>query len=806
LARLRALIAAAVGGGAALGARGLLRRSLPQPGLVKVAGLDDEVEILRDRWGVPHVYARCDHDLFFGNGVVHAEDRLFQMELNRRAARGRLSELFGSATLHVDRFMRTVGLGRAAEAEVELLDRETREMLDAYVAGINWAIEARPRPPELLLLRHHPEPWTIVDSLAWAKLMGWGISGNWGSEMVRARLAARLGPDLLAQLDPRYPVGGWLTGPGAALGSATTSLDESFALVRELTGLGHFGGSNAWSVAASRSESGGALLAADLHLGPAMPSIWYELSLDATDVHGNGTRVAGASLAGIPGIVNGHNGHVAWGTPASLADVQDLFLERADPANPRRFARDDGWEDARVIREEIRVSGQPRWHVEEVVVSSTGVLITPLLDGVDAPVSLRTTAAEASRTLSAGRRLQSARSWDEFRAAIADWGTPSLSFVYADAAGNVGYQMAGMVPRRRPGAAVVPSPGWDTSYHWQGFLSVDELPHVFNPPDGFVANANNRPVGHDYPHPLGEDWCDAYRVGRIVELLRARPTHDRESMADIQRDTRSIAAVEFVERVRAILGDELPIDPLERAALRRLYEWDGDVAADSVAATIYQYGRARLLQFLYSLKLGDLLNLYLGAAPHGFSGSSFLWRASSHLLGAMADPDWPEKMGHRGLTWRDLVLIGLGEGVSALRLSLGEDLERWQWGRVHKAHFDSPFARVKPLKVVMNRGGYPIGGDGDTPLQTGAAPWNLEAPASVVPSVRLIVDFGALGSSRIVHPGGQSGNPFSRHYDDQIPLWLRGEYHPLLWSRADVEAELESETRLIPADELWPSP
>ncbi|HEY3109986.1 MAG TPA: penicillin acylase family protein [Chloroflexota bacterium] len=760
---------------------------------------------MRDRWGIPHVYARSEHDLFFGNGVVHAEDRLLQMELNRRAARGRLSELIGPATLEVDRFMRAIGLERAARAEIALLDPPTRAMIDAYAAGVNWAIESRPRPPELLALRHSPQPWTDLDTLAWAKLMGWGISANWGSELARARLVTSLGPELAAELEPVYPPGGFLIGEGVGLAAASAPLRESFEIVRELTGLGQFAGSNAWAVAPSRSATGGALLASDLHLAPAMPSVWYELTLHASD--GRGLDLAGVSLAGIPGIVNGHNGQIAWGTPASLADVQDLYVERPHPDDPRLFARGDGWERAEVVREEIRVRGRRRCHLEEVLVSSNGVVITPLLRGVEVPVSLRTTAAEASRTLRAGRMLLHARGWAEFRAALADWGTPSLSFVYADRAGNIGYQMAGLVPRRgRKATATVPSPGWDPDYGWQGFLSIDELPHVENPPEGFVAAANNQPIGPSYPFALGSDWCDSYRIGRIVELLRARPRHDRASMAAIQLDVRSNAAREFVARVREILGDEQPLDPLERDALARLYSWDGSMAVDSVAASIYQYARARLVTFLYAPRLGELLDLYLGVAPHPFSGSSLLWRSSSHLLAALADPDWPEKMGHPGLTWRDVLLIGLGEGVSALRQGLGEDPQGWQWGRIHTLRLEHPLARLRPLRRLLSRGGYPIGGDGDTPLQTGAAPWNVEAPVAVVPSNRQIVDLDDPGRSASVIPGGQSGHPLSRHYADQIELFRRGEYHPMLWTRADVEASLEAETRLLPTDELWPRP
>lgn len=803
MGRLRT--AALIAGAAAIGVRRALRRPLPRPGLYPIAGLDDEVEILRDHWGVPHVYARTQHDLFFANGVVHAEDRLWQMELNRRAAAGRLSEVFGEATLEVDKFMRRIGLARAAKAELAMLDAESRGVLEAYAAGVSWAIDTRPRPIEMLIARHWPEPWTLLDSLAWAKLMGWGLAVNWDAELARTRLAHRLGPERAAELDPLYPAAAWLTADyGGTVDAAAKCVLEAYRAVRDLTGLGALGGSNAWAVSPARSRGGGALLAGDPHLAPSMPCVWYEIGLDATDASGQGHRATGASLPGLPGVVIGHNGHIAWSVTASLADVQDLFVEQADPANPRRFRRGDGWEEAEVVREEIRVKGWPRWHTEEVLVSSNGPVVTPLLPGVVAPISLRSSGIEPAPTLRAGLKLNQARNWPEFRAALADWGTPSLSFVYADRAGNIGYQMAGRIPRRKKGLGAVPAPGWDPEHGWEGYLTIDELPNVYNPPDGLLATANNRPYGDEYGHVIGVDWCDAYRIGRIAERLRAEPTHDVASMTRIQLDVTSIAAREIVKRWRCLLEGAEPIDPLERVALGGLLEWSGELAVDSPGAALYATMRVRLLRLLYGPEMGDILEVYLGERAHPFGGlSSFAWRSSSLLIRALDDPSWPERAGHRGLSWRELLLVALGEAVSTLRIEQGESLEGWRYGAVHQVAFDHALARVKPLKHFLSRGPYPIGGDVDTPLQAGSAAGRVGGNVSWAPSYRQVVDFGDLRRSASVLTTGQSGHPSSRHYDDMIPLWLAGRYHPMLWERGDVEAHLAAETRLIPTDERW---
>jgi penicillin amidase len=758
---------------------------------------------LRDRWGVPHLYARSDHDLFFANGVVHAEDRLWQMELNRRAATGRLSEMFGERTVEVDRMMRRLGFARVARAEIELLDPQSRAALEAYVAGVNWAMEARQRPFEMHLLRHWPEPWTLVDTLAWAKLMGWTLSVNWDTEVARVRLLKRLGPVIASELEPLYPAGGWITAHGEEIATATGSLVDSFRELSEVTGLGWLSGSNAWAVAPERSASGAAMLANDMHLAPGMPAVWYELSLSTDGLH-----CVGCSLPGIPGIVVGHNGRIAWGFTASLADVQDLFVEQVHPQDSRRFRRGDGWEQAHVVVEEIRVKGKPRWQTEEVLTGSNGVIMTDLLPGGDATIAMRAAPLEASRTFSAGMRLMRARGWAEFREAMADWGTPSLGVAYADADGNVAYQMVGQLPMRGAGDGSVPVPGWDAAYAWRGWVPFEELPSRLNPTEGFIATANNKPHGDDYPYAIGADWCDRYRVGRIVELLRARQKHDRASFRAIQLDTTSVAARDFVAEVVRILADEQPVDPLEREALRILRVWDGNLAPDSAPAVVYELLRMQLLRFLYTPQLGDLVDVYLGAAPGGRAGgSSYSWRQSSRLVASMRDAEWPEKRGHAGLSWRDVVLICLGGAVTRLRLEHGEDAGGWDWGRVHQLTFEHPLARAaQPLRRLLNRGPFRVGGDVDTPMQIGAPGYRPDGAVSWVPSYRQIVDFADVRGAQSIHTTGQSGHPGSRHYADLMPMWLAGEYHPMLWERADVEANLESESRLLPTDELWPKP
>ena len=790
---------------AAIG-RAVGRRSLPRAGIVRIAGIDGEIEVLRDRWGIPHIYASSSHDLFFANGVVHAEDRLFQMEINRRAATGRLSEIFGALTYGVDRFIRHIGIHRVAREEIGLLDAESLSRLRAYVAGVNWVIESRPRPLEFLALRHRPDPWTEVDTLAWAKLMGWTLGTNWESELARVRLIEQVGPAAAADLEPIYPDWGWMSAGGDGKQHAVGSVNRSYDDLLAITGLSRIGGSNAWAVAARRSVSGGALLANDMHLAPSMPSPWYAIHLES-HADCDEFRAAGASLPGVPGIIVGHNGSVAWGFTASLADVQDLYVQRPHPEDPRRFARGGGWEDARVVIEEIRVRGEPRWRREEVVLTSQGPIITPLIEGATVPLALQTSSLIPMATLSAGFRMLRARNVREFRESLRGWGMPSVGVVFADTAGSIGVQTTGAIPLRGRGDGSVPQPGWEADFAWKGMISFDELPGAVDPEEGFVATANNRPASLDYPYAIGTDWCDGYRIGRIVELLRERASHDLHSMRAIQLDVRSNAARDLLARSRRVLDGEEPLDPFERRVWRRMVAWSGDLDGASPEALVYQAYRVFLLRFLYGNMLGDLLDVYLGAAPHGgLHGTSFTWRLSSRLIRGMEDGDLPRRVGHRDLTWRDIVLICFGEAVSHLRVKHGDEIDTWSWGGERRLSFEHPVGRTKILRRLFSRGPVTVGGDVDTPNQVAGNSHSVGGPINWIPSFRFIVDLANLDRTMFMFTCGQSGQPASRHYDDLVAPWSRGDYLRLLWSRADVESHLARETRLIPSDEIWPPP
>ena len=546
--RFLAVPALAAAGVSALAAL-VARRSLPQvSGQMRLSGLNDNVEILRDRWGVPHIYAQDRQDALFAQGFVHAQDRLWQMELQRRAATGRLSEIFGHRTLNIDRVFRRLGFHRSAQREIDAQASGTAmDSLVAYTEGINAAVRQMVvLPPEFLLLRHEPEPWTFIDSLSWGRLQAWRISSNWDSEILRYMLAARLDVETLAQVEPQYPAGQPLTVPaGAASGPADTEFVPRLA---DLLPFGGGGGSNAWAVAGWRTESGKPILASDPHLGPQMPAVWYEVHLDAPDL-----RVAGASIPGLPGVLIGHNDRIAWGITASFVDVQDLYAEQIDNQNPTRYRSGDSWREGEAVRESIVVRGESEPWIEEVLVTHHGPIVGPPLGFEDPPLAVSSTIDRTTNLLEGFLEINQAGNWEEFRAALAKLEAPTLNYVYADQDGNIGYQLAGRVPIRGKGNGLLPAPGWDPQYDWEGFIPFEQLPTCLNPAAGYVVSANNKIVDDDYPFLLSHEWVAGYRAQRLSDLLGMAEGLNIDRARTVQLDNYSIPARELVELVERLL-------------------------------------------------------------------------------------------------------------------------------------------------------------------------------------------------------------------------------------------------------------
>jgi penicillin G amidase len=769
-----AIAAGAVAGAVASTVAGawyqLLRRPLPRTrGTVALDGIDGAIEIRRDRWGVPAITAATRHDLWFGQGFCHGQDRLWQLELYRRTAAGRISEIAGSATVPTDRLMRTLGFRRLAEREESELGPELRAELEALCAGVNAAADrARPLPFEFQVLRLGFDPWTPADMLAATKLLAFGLSTNWERELLRAEMARELGPDRAALLDPTYPVGHPLTTrPGDGFEGPGLRLVEQIDRVRATLGLAvEASGSNNWAVGGARSASGGAMLAGDPHLPPSMPGIWYQASLHLGDRYARG-----ASLPGIPGIYMGHNNDVAWTFTNVMADVQDLYIERVDG---ERYQHEGSWRPIQEVGEDILVRGQTEPQRLSVRLTRNGPLVTDVLgtDGSE-PLALRFAALDMPCVTEAQTCILDPTDGDELLAGLAPHTLPASNLLWADRKGGIGYKLIGRIPVRRGGCPDLPKPGWTSEYDWDGYVPFEELPEARDPDRGFLVTANNRIEPEDYPHHISSEYLDGYRARRIEWLLTDREQHDLESFCRMQTDDVSLPGLEVARRLARLRAR----DQREVSAIERLRSWDGRMAPESVAASIYQAFTLELAREFARAVIGDrdLAERWLDRSSTGFTSHvTSPWRWQTRLMDLWDEGD----AGLVGRSWDELALDSLRAGLDLLADRFGPEQDRWRWGRVHRMTFPHPLGEANALfDRIFNRR-LETGGAQETVSQIAFDP-NDPFNAVWAPSWRMVIDMADPDGARWQSFTGQSGHPGSPHYDDVQPRWQAGQTQPM---------------------------
>lgn len=787
-----------VGVSAALGAWRVWSAWPRTEGTRTLSGLHGEVEIVRDASGVPHIYAGDDHDLLFAQGFVHAQDRLWSMDFDRRLASGRLSELVGPSALDFDKFLRTLGSLRTAERDLAALEEETRELLRAYCAGVNAFIEDHRNrlPVEYTLFRAEPAPWEPVDVLVRGKLMGWLLAENSQFEISRARMVARLEREQVQDLLPPYRDGAPLVVPPRADEyawlehadlSRTSPLDDLYGAPTSNWG------SNQWSIAGHRTATGSALLANDTHLQMAMPSVWYHVGL-----HGGSFDVVGAGLPGVPLVLLGHNGRIAWGVTDMLPDVQDYYIERFDdPEDPRRYRFRGEWHDLEIVREMIPVRGREPvdyavWWTRHGPIMNR---VMGRLEDFPRPLALRWAEHEPNRLLDAVVALNRATDWQSFRRALSRWDGPHMNFGYADAEGHVGYQSTGKVPIRVPGhQGLVPVPGWTGEHEWQGFIPFEELPRVFDPPSGTVVTANNKVVGPEYPYHLAHEWSDPYRAMRIAELLDGGEDFTVADMERFQLDSLSIHAREL----RPVLLATEPETEAERRALELVAEWDLRQDASSPAASVFQTWYRALLAESVGDELGDeLFREY----------RRYYWVHGPMMedLAARPEDPWFDDVGtdDRAETLPEISARALRRAVAWLSENHGSRRDGWAWGELHPAifgHRPLGASGVPFLERLFNGAAVPASGDRFTINATWFG-FDEGRPYSAVGGAgqRLVVDLADPDASRFVQNSGQSEHLFHPHRMDLVPLWQDGAYRSLLYTRRAVEEAAVQVLRLVPA-------
>jgi penicillin amidase len=718
------------------------------------------VRVRRDRWGVPHVEAAHTADLWFAQGFCHGQDRLWQMDFYRRVVCGRLSEFAGAEGLPVDRLVRTLGIRRAAEREEAALEPELRALLERFCEGVDAAAaSARALPLEMQLLRLEFDPWRPADVLSLGKMLSFGFSTNWERELLRADMVRELGSELAARLDPTYPAGNPIVMPEGWSGDGLGLAEQVDAVRRQLGLAAEASGSNNWAVSGALSASGAPLIACDPHISPSMPGLWYQNSLRL-----GGRFARGASLPGLPSVFLGQNNDVCWTFTNTMADSEDLFVERIEGD---RYLFEGEWRPLEVISEEIAVKGRNAPEAHEVRVTHHGPIVNEALGADDAePLALRWLTLDEPTAFRGMLDLLEIGSGPELVEMMAGYSTPAMNMVWADRHGSIGYKLVGRLPLRNGGCPDLPKPGWTGEFEWEGTLPYDELPEVVDPESGFLVTANNRIVGDDYPHHITSDWLDGYRARRIEELLRASDEHDLEGFEAMQSDNLSIPGLEAARR----LGRLTPPGQRELSAIERLRSWHGRLDPDSIAATIYQAFLLRLAREVARTAIGDrdLCERWLDRADNGFLAHvASPWRWHSHLMKLWGEEELI------GRPWDELALESLAGALDDLTDRFGPDPEGWRWGRVHEMEFPHPLGAANPLlRRLLNRS-LRAGGAQETISQIAYDP-NDPYKAVWAPSWRMVADPTAPERSRWQMFTGQSGHPASPHYDDLQADWLVG--------------------------------
>jgi len=766
----------------------LTSKSLPETeGSLDIPGLSADVEVWRDDVGVPHILAASEYDAYVAAGYVHAQDRLWQMDLLRRYGAGRLAEILGSDALPIDRLMRTVGIHHIADSLLQTVSEQTLRILEAYSRGVNACMEesAGRLPIEFDLLQYEPEPWTPHHSLLLSRLMGWELALSWWVDLTMNALQSRLGEERARELFPDYPADApRILPPKLTFEAATAAmLREGHRKAQQLFGIpGSAVGSNSWVVSPAHATAGGVLLANDPHLLYMQPARWYIMHL-----HAPGLNVAGVTLPGIPGIVIGQNSRIAWGLTNMMTDDVDFFFEDISLRDSTYRLGDrvlplDVRTDSILVRDTLPTVMQIVRTAHGPVISDVypreGVLTPPNRFSVRPAVSMRWAGQDASDEILAVYRLNHASSWEETLQAMSTFGVPSQNLVYGDVEGNIGYTAIGHVPIRHPEISpLLPGDGSALTRPWTGYVPYAELPRAYNPPGGMLATANNKIVD-DFPWHISSLWESEARVSRVREMLTRQPAFSAEDFILMQMDVQSVSADSIRDAMVGALRSWPSRPVLLTRVMNRLAAWDRRMHVSSTEAAIYNTAYMRLLRNTFGDEMDSTLfdnYVFLSNVPT---------RVLPRLLHDTSTTVFDDIRTPRRETRQHILIRSITEAVTELRQRFGPAMDQWQWGDMHTVTFRHPLGEIEPLDRIFNVGPLSVGGN-NTTVNNGEFSFTNPYEAAVGPSMRFVADLASPDSSYIIITTGQSGQPFSDHYADQAVLWQSGAMHRLVL-RPDV--------------------
>lgn len=757
------------------------QRNLPKiDGNVYVQGLKKEVKIIRDRWGIPHIYASCSEDAIFAQGFVHAQDRLWQMELNRRVARGKLSEFIGKEGLDTDRICKTMGYERIAKKDWELFGEDERQVIFSYCAGINAFIKENSDnlPLEFTLLKMQPELWEPIDVCSFSRLLIALLSWGWYDEIIRAKVIESVGEEAAAELDNTYTPHHPIALPDG-IEFNMLELGEQFSAMKGPY-MPQISGSNAWTVHGSKTVTGKPFLCNDPHLTLRNPNIWYMVHIHCPEFH-----VSGVSAPSVPMVLIGHNDKIGWGITLSFTDIEDVYVEKFTDDTCSSYIHKNQLLSTEILEEKIYVKGESDPYIERVLQTVHGPIISDITGYKHQKLALCSQALKPSRAVLGWFRLNKAQGWNDFVEGIKEITAPGLNIVYGDVEGNIGYYNSGKVPVKTKETASIPMPGWTGETDWTAFVPFEEMPHSLNPKKGYIITCNNKIEPDNYPHFLGDIYMNGYRAKRLEEMFSKKSHFAPGDFRDMQMDLTCLPGLQFAALYKDI--------EMESAELQQyssmLQNWDGVLDPEKIEGSLYKVTKLMVVRKLYESAISDrkLIDELLGRGFNTFYGpvNAFLGHNTVTLLRMLNNPDswWLKKVGDREKLLKD----GMKNAIQWLKLNYGKEKEKWKWGRLHAIVFNHALGVKKPLDKIFNIGPIPIGGDTDTPHQTcilAAEGYGGELSA---PSYRQTIDFSNFDNSTVIMPLGQSGNIGSPYYKNLLNNWLEGNSIPMCWAPYQVE-------------------
>ena len=769
--------------------------SLPQySGSKQLPGVDDSVEVFFDEYATPHVFATNEKDLFYVSGYLMARERLFQLSLSAASGRGELSLFIGDDRLSSDIYLRTFGIPFIAKELDKKLDDKTRKLLSAYCQGINdWIDESENNwPIEFRILRSKPIKWKTSDVIAFSRLMAYELQQSWKGEIILGALVEELGIKYAKGLFPNDPDDIMIATPYNNMGAFYNKISKEERKIRSLIGMdGTVMGSNSWVINGNKTESGKPILSNDPHLGTKHPSWWYEMHLK-----GGKFNISGVCLPGMPIPIIGQNENAAWGFTNIMIDDMDFFIEKINPNNPNQYKHDNGWKEITIRKETIKLkSGSDT----TITVRSThhGPIITDIhgsLKNSKKQISMTWSGHFMSDELPTLIKMATIKNWDDFSDAVKTFSVPGQNIIYADINGNIGWRPAVKIPIRKNANNLLPRPGEDSAYDWNGFVPFNEMPFLLNPKKGFIATANNKTIDDSFPYYISNQWASPSRIKRIEEMLKDKTSTNLDYMQEIQMDQKSHLALEIVNHLLKTKSNDN--NKWLNKGHNILSEWDFIESPNSKGALVYHYILNALLKNIYGDEMNKIGENYL----IDFVNQPMVPVRSMISLLRAPNSIWFDDINTNEVESKSQILEkSIVDGIRLLEKDFGNNDNNWKWSKTHTITQSHAMGSQKILNTLFNfnLGPFPSGGSSGS---INKAEYKLlkDFDVAVAPSMRRIVDFNNLNETKFILPGGQSGLQNSPHYKDQSELYKLGKYRTTYFDENYIRLNIKNRLVLLP--------